>query len=107
MNNIREFSTRSKFTEGVIGVASGLLQLKEPPRIVHQVFFVLRVHSVHLPVLAALIKQWAQEELSKPTNNKREQPSYKAFMHEEKLALYEPIRAFVKRAVSSWMSPAL
>lgn len=83
MDNIREFYTRSKFTEGVIGVASRLLQLKEPPGIVHQVFFMLRVHSVHLPVLTALIKQWAQEKLSKPINNKREQPS---FMHEEKPA---------------------
>lgn len=27
----------------------------------------LMVHSIHLPVLTALIKQWAQEELGKPT----------------------------------------
>lgn len=47
-------------------VSSGLLQLEEPPGVVHQVLLVLRVHSVHLPVFAALIKQRAQEELSKP-----------------------------------------
>lgn len=62
------FPTGSKFTEGVFRVASCLLQLKEPPGVVHQVLFMLRVHSVHLPVLAALVKQWAQEELSKPAD---------------------------------------
>lgn len=89
MKIIRAFSTCSEFTEGMIGVASRLLQLKEPPGIVHQVLFVLRVHSVHLPVLAALIKQWAQEELCKPTDSKREQLSHRSFMHEGKPALYD------------------
>lgn len=51
----------------MIRVASGLLQLKQPPGIIHQVLLVLRVNSIHLPVLTALIKQWAQEELGKPT----------------------------------------
>lgn len=60
-------STCSKFTEGVVLVAGGLLQLEQPPGVIHQVLLVLRVHSVHLPVLTALIKQRAQEELGKPT----------------------------------------
>lgn len=51
----------------MVRVASGLLQLKQPPGIIHQVLLVLRVHSVHLSVLTALIEQWAQEELGKPT----------------------------------------
>lgn len=62
----------------MIGVARGLLQLKEPPGIIHQVLFVLRVHGVHLPVLTALIKQWAQEELSKPADRKRGRVSHSA-----------------------------
>lgn len=82
INNIRGFSTSSEFTEGMVGVASCLLQLKEPPGIIHQVLFMLRVHSVHLPVLTALIKQRAQEELSKPTDSRRGQASHSAFIKE-------------------------
>lgn len=65
---IRGVRTGSEFTEGVVGVARGLLQLEEPPGVVHQVLLVLRVHGVHLPVLAALVKQRAQEELGKPAD---------------------------------------
>lgn len=64
-------STCSKFTEGMIWVASGLLQLKQPPGIIHQVLLMLRVHSIHLTILTALIKEWAQEELGKPTESTR------------------------------------
>lgn len=64
----------------MIGVAGRLFQLKEPPGVIHQVLFMLRVHGVHLPVLTALIKQWAQEELSKPTDSKRGRASHSAFM---------------------------
>lgn len=63
---IKSFSTCSKFTEGVARVPSGLLQLKESPGIIHQVLLVLRVHGIHLPVFAALVKQRAQKELGKP-----------------------------------------
>lgn len=69
--NIRDAPTRSKFAEGVVGVARGLLQLEEPPGVVHQVLVVLRVHGVHLPVFAALVKQRAQEELSEPADTRR------------------------------------
>lgn len=62
----KSFSTCSKFTEWVVRVACGLLQLKKSPSIIHQVLLVLRVHGVHLPVFAALVKQWAEKELSKP-----------------------------------------
>lgn len=75
----RGFPTSSKFTEGVFRVASCLLQLKEPPGIVHQVLFMLGVHSVHLPVFTALVKQRAQEELSKPADIQQGQS---AFMYE-------------------------
>lgn len=60
-------STCSKFAEGMARVAGGLLQLKQPPGIIHQVFLVLGVHGVHLAVLAALIKQRTQEKLGEPT----------------------------------------
>lgn len=72
---MRGFPTRSEFTEGVVGVAGGLLQLKEPPGVVHQVLLVLRVHGVHLPVLTALVKQRAQEELREPAGGRRAQAS--------------------------------
>lgn len=70
------FPTGSKFTEGVFRVASCLLQLKEPPGVVHQVLLMLRVHSVHLPVFTALVKQWAQEELSKPADIQQGQSAF-------------------------------
>lgn len=47
-------------------IASSLLQLKESPGIIHQVLLMLRVHSIHLPVFTALIKQRAQKKLCKP-----------------------------------------
>lgn len=72
----RGFPTSPKFTEGVFRVASGLLQLKEPPGIVHQVLFMLRVHSVHLPVFTALVEQWAQEELSEPADIQQGQSAF-------------------------------
>lgn len=56
ISGIWRFSTCSKFTEGVVRVASRLLQLKQPPGIIHQVLLVLRIYSIHLPVLTALIK---------------------------------------------------
>lgn len=65
---IGRVSTCSKFTEGVVWVARGLLELKKPPGVVHQVLLVLRVHGVDLSVLAALVEQRAQEELGKPTD---------------------------------------
>lgn len=65
------FSTCSKFTEGVARVACGLLQLKKSPSIIHQVLLVLRVHGIHLPVFAALVKQWTQKKLSKPAKKKK------------------------------------
>ena len=51
----------------MVRVPRGLFQLEQPPGIVHQVLLMLRVHGVHLPVLAALVKQRAEEELGKPT----------------------------------------
>lgn len=51
----------------MVRVAGGLLQLEQPPGVIHQVLLVLRVHGVHLPVLAALVEQRAEEELGEPT----------------------------------------
>ena len=50
----------------MIGVTRGLLQLEQPPGVIHQVLLVLRVHGIDLPVLAALVKKRAQEELCEP-----------------------------------------
>lgn len=51
-------------------VACGLLQLKKPPSIIHQVLLVLRIDSIHLPIFAAFVKQGAQKELGKPAMKK-------------------------------------
>ena len=59
------WQTCSKFTEGMIGVSSSLLQLKQPPGIIHQILLMLRINSIHFPVFAAFIKQRTQEKLGK------------------------------------------
>lgn len=64
--------TCAELAEGVVGITGGLLQLEEPPGVVHQVLLVLGVHRVHFTVLAALIKQRAQEELGKPAQTERQ-----------------------------------
>lgn len=108
INNSRDLSTSSEFAEGVTGVASGLLQLKEPPGIVHQVLLVLGVHSVHLPVLAALVKQRAQEELSKPAGGKRGQRSHRASAYERHPALHTVYQSLFKESRKQlYVSPAL
>lgn len=56
----------------MVWVARGLLQLKKPPGVIHQVLLMLGVHRVHLPILTALVKQRAQEELGKPTDHANE-----------------------------------
>jgi len=47
------------------GISSSLLQLKQPPSIIHQILLMLRINSIHFPVFAAFIKQRAQEKLGK------------------------------------------